>query len=83
MVINVIYECTQVTSFKGRTGAVLPQEGDYTAAMVGARSNDWLPTPAEIGAVTSEQLSNKIKYGTTDIGVGATLETGAIYLVYE
>ena len=27
---------TGVTSFKGRTGAVTPQEGDYTAAQVGA-----------------------------------------------
>lgn len=33
---------TGVTSFNGRTGAVMPQTGDYTAAMVGAA------TPAQV-----------------------------------
>ena len=41
-----------VLSFKGRTGAVTPQSGDYTAAQVGARSNTWLPSLAEIGAAS-------------------------------
>lgn len=39
-----------VTSFNGRGGAVRPQEGDYTAEMVGARPNNWTPTAIEIGA---------------------------------
>ena len=40
-----------VTSFKGRTGAVTPQEGDYTADMVGARPSTWTPTASDVGAV--------------------------------
>lgn len=43
-------ESPGVSSFNGRTGTVTPQEGDYTAAMVGARSSGWTPTAAEVGA---------------------------------
>ena len=39
-----------VTSFNGRTGAVVPGDNDYTAAMVGARASDWMPTAADVGA---------------------------------
>ena len=42
---------TGVTTFNGRTGAVTPQEGDYTAAMVGARGEDWTPTADDVGAI--------------------------------
>lgn len=41
-----------VTSFKGRTGAVTPQEGDYTADMVGARPDTWTPSAADVGAAS-------------------------------
>lgn len=37
-------------SFNGRTGYVLPQTGDYTAAMVGARPNSWMPSYSDVGA---------------------------------
>lgn len=40
-----------VASFKGRTGAVSPQSGDYTADMVGARPSTWMPTAADVGAL--------------------------------
>ena len=30
-------ETSGVSSFNGRTGAVMPQDGDYTAAQVNAR----------------------------------------------
>lgn len=49
---------TGVTSFKGRTGAVEPREGDYTAEQVGARPDGWVPTAAEIGE------SSGTDYGT-------------------
>lgn len=39
-----------VSSFNGRSGAVVPQSGDYTAAMVGARASDWTPTASDVGA---------------------------------
>lgn len=39
-----------VTSFCGRSGAVIPQKGDYTAQLVGARPDTWTPTALETGA---------------------------------
>lgn len=47
-----------VTSFKGRTGAVTPQEGDYTADMVGARPDTWTPTASDVGAVPTSRTVN-------------------------
>lgn len=43
---------TGVTTFNNRTGAVTPQSGDYTAAMVGARPDTWTPTASDVGAAT-------------------------------
>lgn len=39
-----------VASFNGRTGIVMPASGDYSAELVGARPNTWLPTVEDIGA---------------------------------
>ena len=47
-----------VTSFKGRTGAVTPQDGDYTADMVGARPDTWTPTASDVGAVPTSRTVN-------------------------
>lgn len=49
-----------VTSFNGRDGAVTPQEGDYTAAMVGA-----LPAGTSIPSKTSD-LENDSGFATTE-----------------
>ena len=43
-----------VTSFNSRTGAVTPQEGDYTADMVGARPDTWTPSAADVGALPAQ-----------------------------
>ena len=40
-----------VMTFNGRSGAVVPAEGDYTAEMVGARPESWIPSAADTGAV--------------------------------
>lgn len=40
-----------VTTFNGRSGAVVPSKGDYTAEMVGARPGSWIPSAADTGAV--------------------------------
>ena len=45
---------TGVTSFNSRTGAVTPQEGDYTADMVGARPDTWTPSAADVGALPTQ-----------------------------
>ncbi len=49
---------TGVTTFNGRTGAVTPQSGDYTADMVGARAANWTPTAADVGAVPTDRTVN-------------------------
>lgn len=65
---------TGVTSFKGRTGAVTPQEGDYTADMVGARPDTWTPSAADVGAVPTSRtvngkaLSQNISLSASDVG---------------
>ena len=40
-----------MTTFNGRSGAVVPAKGDYTAEMVGARPESWIPSAADTGAV--------------------------------
>ena len=63
-----------VTSFKGRTGAVTPQDGDYTADMVGARPDTWTPSAADVGAVPTSRtvngqaLSQNITLDAEDVG---------------
>jgi len=66
-----------VTAFHGRTGAVQPMSGDYTAEMVGARPDTWTPTAVQIGAVPTgrkvngKALSEDITLSASDIGVNA------------
>ena len=63
-----------VVNFNGRTGAVTPQAGDYTADMVGARPDTWTPTADEIGAVPTTRtvngkaLSGDIALDAADVG---------------
>ena len=47
-----------VTSFNGRTGAITPQSGDYTAEMVGARADTWTPSASDVGAVPTTRTIN-------------------------
>lgn len=66
-----------VTSFNGRTGAVTPQTGDYTAEMVGARPSTWTPSAADVGAVPTSRtvngkaLSSNITLNASDVGARA------------
>lgn len=68
---------TGVTSFNGRTGAVTPQSGDYTAEMVGARPSTWTPSAADVGAVPTSRtvngkaLSSNITLNASDVGARA------------
>lgn len=64
---------TGVTTFNGRTGAVTPQSGDYTADMVGARPNTWTPTAADVGALTQSQADARYLQLS-----GGTIEVPAI-----
>ena len=75
-----------VTSFKGRTGAVTPQEGDYTADMVGARPDTWTPSAADVGAVPTSRtvngkaLSRNITLDADDVGALDQTSADARYL---
>ena len=68
---------TGVVNFNGRTGAVTPQAGDYTADMVGARPDTWTPTADEVGAVPTTRtvngkaLSGDIALDAADVGARA------------
>lgn len=74
---------TGVTTFNGRTGAVTPQAGDYTAAMVGARGDDWTPTAADVGAVPTNRtvngkaLSANITLNASDVGAATPADVNA------
>lgn len=49
-----------VRSFNDRTGAVMPQAGDYTATQVGARPDNWMPTAGDGIVVSGETMSARI-----------------------
>lgn len=72
---------TGVTTFNGRTGAVTPQSGDYSAEMVGARADNWMPTADEVGAVpvgrtvNGKPLNADITLGAGDVGAVPTTTT--------
>lgn len=68
-----------VTSFKGRTGAVTPQSGDYTAAQVGA-----VPTSRKVNGQALSGDITLITCGTADLTAGSSpLAAGTLYGVYE
>ena len=88
-----------VLTFCGRTGAVSPESGDYTAEQVGASPVGHIHTAADLtggtlgGAVVAHsgaqqdltlmQVRN-ISAGTADLTAGESeLAEGQIYLVYE
>lgn len=50
-----------VTSFNGRSGLVIPQTGDYTAEMVGARPDTWTPSAEDVGAQPEISASGLLK----------------------
>lgn len=72
-----------VESFNGRTGAVTPQTGDYTAEMVGARPNDWTPTASEVTVtpptgMTSTDVQSAVSELFTSVSEGKALIASAI-----
>lgn len=61
-----------VSSFNGRSGAVTPASGDYTAAMVGARASDWMPSAADVGARADTWMPT-----AADVGAATMTEVNA------
>ena len=80
---------TGVTTFNGRSGAVTPQTGDYTAEMVGARPSTWTPSAADVGAiptartVNGKALSADITLDAEDVGAIPASQKGAASGVAE
>lgn len=75
---------TGVTSFNGRTGAVVPQAGDYTAEQVGARPDNWVPTAAEIGKSSGTDYSTYRPRGMAFFAKEpASVPNGCIACIYE
>lgn len=72
-----------VASFNGRAGAVTPQTGDYTAAMVGARPNTWTPTAAEVGAVSAGSVAAMQVLTQTEYDALTTKDAATLYLIKE
>ena len=48
--INSITSGGGVRTFNGREGYIVPLAGDYTAEMVGARPDNWMPSYSDVGA---------------------------------
>ena len=72
-----------VESFNGRSGAVVPAEGDYTAAMVGARPDTWLPSASDISAVTSTTITTIVKLTQTEYDQLNVKDAATLYLIEE
>jgi len=72
-----------VTSFSGRTGAVMPQSGDYTVAMVGARPNDWVPTAADIVAIPADSVQKIQVLTQAEYDALKVKDSAALYLIKE
>jgi len=72
-----------VASFNGRTGAVVPKAGDYTAAQVGARPDTWIPTAAEVGAVSSTSVITIQEITQAEYDALTTKNAATLYLVRE
>lgn len=83
---NAVPQAAGVTSFNGRTGAVTPKTGDYTAEMVGARPSTWTPTASDVGAVpttrtiNSKPLSSDVTLTAEDVGAGEPSNSTTITL---
>ncbi len=72
-----------VSSFKGRTGAVQPASGDYTAEMVGARPDTWMPTAEEVGAVSSPVVTEIQVVSQAEYDALANKSTSVLYAIKE
>lgn len=72
-----------VASFKGRTGVVAPQAGDYTAEMVGARDGTWTPTAEDVGAVPAGDVSSIRALTQEEYDALAAKDAATLYLIKE
>ena len=72
-----------VESFNGRTGSVMPEEGDYTATMVGARADTWMPTATETGAIPAGQVGAVSVVTQAEYDALTAKDANTLYLIKE
>lgn len=72
-----------VASFNGRTGTVMPQAGDYTAGMVGARPDTWTPTAADVGAVTGQGVQTIQTLTQAEYDALTAKDPSTLYIIKE
>lgn len=72
-----------VSSFNGRSGAVVPASGDYTAAMVGARASDWMPSAADVGAIPSGSVQAIQAVTQAEYDALTSKSSTTLYLIKE
>ena len=72
-------EYSVTTSFKGRTGDVMPQDGDYTPDQVGAAPAVHTHTPDQVGAVNPNLLDNWYFANPVNQRGGTVVTPGAPY----
>jgi len=72
-----------VSSFNGRTGAVVSQTGDYTAAMVGAKPNTWVPTAVQVGAMAASPVAAMQVLTQTEYDTLTSKSATTLYLIKE
>jgi len=72
-----------VSSFKGRSGAVVPMTGDYTATMVGARPDIWTPSAAEVGAVPAGAVKDIRVVTQAEYDSLTAKDAATLYLIKE
>ena len=72
-----------VASFNGRSGAVVPLTGDYTAIMVGARPDTWTPTADDVGAVPVGAVQVIQALTQAEYDALAAKDAATLYLIKE
>ena len=72
-----------MASFNGRTGAIIPAQGDYTAAMVHARPDTWTPTAAETGAIPAAAVTQMQVLTEAQYNALTTKDATTLYLIKE
>lgn len=62
---NIALKAGAVTSFNGRAGAILPQDGDYTLPQVGGSRKNMVALNADSRTLVNQQAQNSYTAGST------------------
>lgn len=86
-IIRGITDGTTVSSFNGRTGEVVPQSGDYTAAQVGAATvtdiNNKINRTTAVNAADTNYTTKMARGISLETSTPSSITNGCIVLVYS